>query len=248
MGILDLLKPKPKTPPKPLEVLTTLERSVMGSTHKNSDGSDRQLIVQSCKAGDQIYMRPAPEKDYPDTIGIFTTSNKQIGILPPKDAKFINDKYPTSPRSVRVKGIRYYGDHWLCDIIITIFKPNAPEAPVQQSAVHFDSSKAVVLNDFHTKVVGVTFKNDNGTDRQTIIKNCKVGDDVVFRPAPSAKFPHAVAIFNSRGEQLGYVNDDLAKELTSKYPNNPMSVKIASLTGGDKDTLGCNLHIIIYKS
>lgn len=110
-----------------------------------------------------------------------------------------------------------------------------------------DSSKLTILRDFHTKVVGVTFNNDNGTSRQAILKGCRSGEDVIFRPVPTKDYPDAIGVFNSKGQQLGHVNAELAKELKEKYPTNPMSVTISEITGGDNGkTYGCNLHIIIY--
>lgn len=111
-----------------------------------------------------------------------------------------------------------------------------------------DPSKLNIVRDFHSKVVGVTFNNDNGTSRQEIIRNCKIGEDVIFKPTPTEKYPDAIGVFNTQGEQLGNLNADLAAELKRKYPLNPMSVTISNITGGGEDyNYGCNLHIIIYE-
>ena len=110
-----------------------------------------------------------------------------------------------------------------------------------------DSSNLSIIRDFHTKVVGVTFRNADGSDRQAIIKGCKIGDDIIFRPTPTAEYPDAVGVFNAKWQQLGNLNADLALEIKTNYPYNPMSVTICNITGGGEDyNLGCNLHIIIY--
>lgn len=100
--------------------------------------------------------------------------------------------------------------------------------------------------DFHTKVVGVTFKNDDGSDRQKIISKCKVGQDIIFKPTPTREYPEAIGVFTTKGKQLGFLSADLAHDLIHNYPNNPMQVTIADITGGNGNNYGCNLHIHIF--
>ena len=126
---------------------------------------------------------------------------------------------------------------WLC---------NRNKKPATNN-VSVDSSKLTVLREFHTKVVGVTFNNDNGTSRQAILRGCRVGEDIIFKPVPTKEYPDAIGVFNARGQQLGHISAELAQELKTKYPTNPMKVVIAGLTGGESDkSYGCNLHITIY--
>lgn len=117
----------------------------------------------------------------------------------------------------------------------------------QPAAVSIDTSKMEIISDFHTKVVGVTFNNDDGTSRQKIIQSCKSGEDIILKPTPSKEYPDAIGVFNIRGQQLGNINAELAKEIKNKYPANPMKCSISALTGGGERTYGCNLHIIIYE-
>lgn len=122
---------------------------------------------------------------------------------------------------------------WLCN------RNNSRAATV-------NPAKLTIIRDFNTKVVGVTFGNDDGSSRQAIIKNCKAGEDIIFKPVPTAEYPDAIGVFNKRGQQLGHLNAELAAEMKNKYPNNPMSVTINNITGGGDKSYGCNLHIIIY--
>ena len=128
---------------------------------------------------------------------------------------------------------------WLCN---RNKQPATGAAPVMR----VDMNKLAVVQDFHTKVVGVTFGNDDGSSRQEIIKGCKVGEDIIFKPVPTKDYPDAIGVFNMRGQQLGHINAELAAELKEKYGANPMSVTINNITGGDDKNYGCNLHIIIY--
>lgn len=103
-----------------------------------------------------------------------------------------------------------------------------------------------IVRDFNSKVVGVTFGNDDGTSRQEIIKSCNPGDDLILKPVPTTEYPDAIGVFTKSGKQLGHINAELAAELKSDYPNNPMSVTVNNITGGGDKTYGCNIHIIIY--
>lgn len=136
---------------------------------------------------------------------------------------------------------------WIIDIIDAVKEMNGGAAPAPAApAFGVNMQFYDVVSDFHTKVVGVTFKNDDGSDRQTIISQCKAGQDVVFKPTPSKKYPDAIGVFTSSGKQLGNVSADLAGDLLKKYGNNPMQVTIAGITGGGDNNYGCNLHVVIY--
>lgn len=121
---------------------------------------------------------------------------------------------------------------WLCK------RNKAPAAPA--------AAPRSVVRDFNSKVVGVSFGNSDGSSRQEIIKSCKPGDDLIFKPVPTAEYPDAVGVFTKSGKQLGHLNAELAAELKNTYPNNPMSVTVNNITGGGDKTYGCNIHIIIY--
>ena len=103
-----------------------------------------------------------------------------------------------------------------------------------------------VIRDFHSKVVGVTFGNADGSSRQEYIRKLKPGEELVFRPLPTREYPDAIGVFTLKGKQLGYLNSDLAAELKYKYPTNFMRVTVDSVTGGGGKTYGCNIHIVIY--
>lgn len=88
---------------------------------------------------------------------------------------------------------------WLCK---RNKQPTAPSA-APASAANIDVNKLVVERDFHTKVVGVTFNNDDGTSRQAIIESCKPGEDIILKPVPTKEYPDAIGVFNKRGSSSG---------------------------------------------
>lgn len=59
------------------------------------------------------------------------------------------------------------------------------------------------------KAVGVTFKNDNGVSRQSIISTMNEGDRVRLVEEPTNKYdPLAIAIATSDGRVVGYIGQD----------------------------------------
>ncbi len=56
-------------------------------------------------------------------------------------------------------------------------------------------------------VVGAPFPNPDGSNRHFEIRLCRPGDPVELRPEPSnKKDPRAVAVYSSRGVQIGYLS------------------------------------------
>lgn len=128
---------------------------------------------------------------------------------------------------------------WLC-------YRNKQAATGAAPVMHIDMNKLSVVRDFHTKVVGVTFNNDDGSSRQAIIKNSKIGEDIIVKHLPTAEYPDAIGVFNKKGQQLGHLSQSVAAEIKNEFGYNPMSITISNITGGGDYNYGCNLHIIIY--
>ena len=64
---------------------------------------------------------------------------------------------------------------------------------------------------FRTKVVGVTFQNPDGTQRQAIIGKCKVGEHVrLIRDYENSHDQYAIAVLRETGEQIGFIDKDVA--------------------------------------
>lgn len=140
---------------------------------------------------------------------------------------------------------------WIIDIVQAYQEMNTNnKVTINQTvnpATKINTASLGVAREMHTKVVGVTFGNDDGTSRQQIISQCKAGQSVVFKPTPTAEFPEAIGVFTENGKQLGNVNAELAHDLINRYFENPMKVTIADITGGkDGKNYGCNIHLIIY--
>ncbi len=114
---------------------------------------------------------------------------------------------------------------------------------------------------FHTKVVGVTFRNEDGSDRQDIIRRyCREGDELALSSEPeNPHADHAVAVYwTKRGWfggvkalQLGYLSDDsgAAQEVFDHVEaGGAGEAQISDVPGGtrDKPTLGVNIRITLF--
>ena len=100
---------------------------------------------------------------------------------------------------------------------------------------------------FETKVVGVTKTNSDGTNRQDILSWCAKGVvDLVREPSNPFDENAIKVVTREEGEQIGYIERNLAKELTEKM-NNGYEVmgRITAITGRRKQYLGCILKLYI---
>ena len=97
-----------------------------------------------------------------------------------------------------------------------------------------------------TKIVGVTFKNEDGTSRQELLSELSEGDTLSLKDTFSDKYPEAIGVFNSYGEQLGNLKKDLALKLREMDGDfECFDVKVLEITGGDDRSFGCNIEITL---
>ncbi len=85
---------------------------------------------------------------------------------------------------------------------------------------------------FFVGVRGESYQNDDGTNRQEIIKELKVGQSVSLVADPMNKYDRsAVAVLTVAGEQIGLLPSD-ARDSSSILRGEPIEAKIHKLTGG----------------
>lgn len=103
--------------------------------------------------------------------------------------------------------------------------------------------------EFHSKIVGVTYPNDDGSSRQELLAKCGKGQklDLALRPMEQDK--NAVAVLTRSGEQLGWLSREVASGIARALRKKDYYAKaqITELTGGGwgpfKKTRGCNILI-----
>ena len=107
-----------------------------------------------------------------------------------------------------------------------------------------------------TKVVGVTFPNPDGSDRQRIIARCHPGEDLALVHEPNN--PHdncAVAVrrktwLGRMGKQLGHLDARLAREIVNHAAaGRQFACTLRFVTGGrNGKNYGATIDIEIYEA
>jgi hypothetical protein len=108
------------------------------------------------------------------------------------------------------------------------------------------------LRHIFTKVAGVTFQNDDDSERQDIIARCRIAETLSLRHRRDHGFSeYATAVCRVNGEQLGYLPESLAEQVCEEVEAG-FSVQgiLKNRTGGtaDKPTRGVNIIVFLFAS
>ncbi len=119
-----------------------------------------------------------------------------------------------------------------------------------------DSESLEKIGTFHTKVVGVTFKNDDGSDRQRIIRdlvrNDKLSEGVELQFVPQPTNPYdsnCILVQTFDGQTLGTISRDLAAKIAPQIKAGIVYRPfVSSQTGGDVGyAYGINIRVDQYQ-
>lgn len=117
---------------------------------------------------------------------------------------------------------------------------------VEKDEIPFHGFGAETRIEFYSKIVGVTYKNRDGSSRQNIIKRCSVGELLeLIREPKNEHDPNALKICRQNGEQLGYIGAEQAEELAPLMDSGKrVTATISDLTGGvGNESRGVNILI-----
>lgn len=103
------------------------------------------------------------------------------------------------------------------------------------------ASAGKIAETIRTKIVGVTFENEDGENRQDILSRM-TGDEQIEvekytyngKPAAYVKWGNKI---------LGNLSAELAEDLERKYPNAQYTAEILEISGGGVQTFGCNIEL-----
>lgn len=99
---------------------------------------------------------------------------------------------------------------------------------------------------FHTKIVGVTFNNDDGSSRQKIIKRCAANEPLVFRhDSNNPHDPNTVQVLRTDDQQIGHLNADLAAEVVHESAKGALYTPFIANITGPRRRHGVNILIIV---
>lgn len=105
-----------------------------------------------------------------------------------------------------------------------------------------------LLKSMTTRVVGVSFDNDDGTSRQDIISGLSVGEALLLNYHEYESEP-AYAVTDALGNCIGHVSKELASTIYQRYKDCYFAVSVDDITGGDSGLkYGCVINIDIYDS
>ncbi len=103
-----------------------------------------------------------------------------------------------------------------------------------------------LLKNITVRVVGVSYQNDDGTDRQEILSGLSVGEAMLLDYFEYENEP-AYAVTDALGNQIGNLPKDLSADIYRNYRDCYFSVQIDDITGGINDLkYGCIISIDIY--
>lgn len=103
-----------------------------------------------------------------------------------------------------------------------------------------------VIDEFSCDVWGTAYTNENGTSRQTYIARLKVGDDLLFHPAPTADYPDTIGVFTKKNEQIGFIGYKDVNKIRGLHLHNKASVSVEKIINSERG-LCVVMHIKIYK-
>jgi hypothetical protein len=86
---------------------------------------------------------------------------------------------------------------------------------------------------FRTALAGVTYANADGTSRQAILKTLKAGEPLTLKREPGNEHDrHAVAVFRSNGQQVGYMPAGDARLANHIDSGGSATARVLQVTGG----------------
>jgi hypothetical protein len=111
-------------------------------------------------------------------------------------------------------------------------------------------NRTMRLRHAFAKVAGVTFPNDDGSERQAIIRHCKAGEYLILRHEPDNDYSEfAIQVLRQNGAQLGHAPEYLAERICQEGEAGYQAIGvIKNITGGttDKPTRGVNFVTLFH--
>lgn len=92
------------------------------------------------------------------------------------------------------------------------------------------ASGSRIAETIRTKIVGVTFENEDGENRQDILSRMTGDEDITVEKYTYNGEPAAYVKWGNK--VLGNLSAELAKDLAMKYPNARYAAEILEISGG----------------
>lgn len=104
------------------EVIREMYSNVVGTVYPNENGTIRQTYIAHLNVGDDLFFKPAPTTEYPDSIGVFTKEGGQIGVVRYETLNELRGLYLNNDASVSVNEIIHSERGLGVNMLIRIYK------------------------------------------------------------------------------------------------------------------------------
>jgi hypothetical protein len=102
------------------------------------------------------------------------------------------------------------------------------------------------VDHFFAHVVGESFRNDDGSDRQTITPRCRVGDLLVLEPEPdNPRDINAIRVLRRNGEQIGLEREFAGQVVSRTAKGSGFHALVAGVGRGKSGLYGMALLIVV---
>lgn len=101
-----------------------------------------------------------------------------------------------------------------------------------------------IIETIRTKVVGVTFDNEDGENRQDILSTMTGDEDITVEKYTYNGEPAAYVKWGNK--VIGNLSAELAKDLARKYPKARYAAEILEISEG-AHTFGCNIELDVIE-
>ncbi|MCM1220830.1 MAG: hypothetical protein NC548_40720 [Lachnospiraceae bacterium] len=115
-------------------------------------------------------------------------------------------------------------------------KKAAPQEERTEKPTPAAASGSRIAETIRTKIVGVTFDNEDGENRQDILRTMTGSEDITVEKYTYNGEPAACIKWGSK--VLGNLSAELAKDLARKYPQARYTAEILEISGGGYIRLG----------
>lgn len=102
-----------------------------------------------------------------------------------------------------------------------------------------------MIKDVKLKVVGVNFKNDDGTSRQDIIGRLTQKAEITLLREPSNKYDKYAIMVLADGKQIGYIGKEYAKIISPMMDAGSLAIASISEIDEYKGTNYCHLLVSV---
>ena len=140
----------------------------------------------------------------------------------------------------------------LCVLVLVLRRKNKSSQHTRTLVEARAPNKIAVAGvEYTLGLAGESFRNEDGTERQSIIRRCKVGESLkLFRDHDNPHDPNAVAVLRETGDQLGFIKKKDAGWVAKLIDEgHAVEAEIESIMGGssDKPSLGVTINLFVER-